>query len=186
MRWVWGLRFDDVPRDSCVAIPVLPGMCLHVEVHLYEQQDSFPCVLGRWCRCVYGLCYPPSQWTGEDCGCNSWWLMFLLNGSVVALSRLSADTMTRQSGWQLDWQTHTHTGTYISTGPQQAFPDHHYHEAGPWNSWDSICSGPQGGGLSTGQRNWWIKNLFLLVSLMCSWGFECLNFLSMERWIERS
>lgn len=80
------------------------------------------------CRCpgcLYGPCYPPSQWTGEDCGCNGQWVMFLLNGSDVALSRLSANTMTRQSDWNLDWQTPTHTVTYIPPRLWQALPGHH-------------------------------------------------------------
>lgn len=52
--------------------------------------------------------------------------MFLLNGSAVALSRLSVDTMTRQSDWHFDWQTHTQTCTYIPPSFWQALPSHHW------------------------------------------------------------
>lgn len=38
--------------------------------------------------------------------------MFSLNESSVALSQLSAGTMISQPEWQLDGQTHTHTGTF--------------------------------------------------------------------------
>lgn len=38
--------------------------------------------------------------------------MFSLNESTVALSQLSAGTMISQPEWQLDGQTHTHTGTF--------------------------------------------------------------------------
>lgn len=69
---------------------------------------------------------PPCQWTGGDCGYNGLWVMFLLNGSAVALRRLSADTMTRQSSWHPDRQTHTYTGTYIPPSRWQALPNHHW------------------------------------------------------------
>ncbi len=105
----------------------------HFEVRLYEE-DDFPArsrcsVTGRVCQCprsICGPCYPSSQWTGEDWGLNGQWVMFLLNGSAVALSRLSVDTMTRQSDWHLDWQTHTHRCTYISPSFWQALPSHHW------------------------------------------------------------
>lgn len=137
------------PSAACY-VCILKYICMNNRTCFHVCWAARRVCWWRWC--VYGLCYPPSQWTGEDCGCNSQWLMFLLNGSVVVLSRLSADTMTCQSGWRLDWQTHTHTGTYISAGPQQAFLDHHYYKAGPWQSWGSICTGPWGRRMVAGQK----------------------------------
>lgn len=102
------------------------------KVHLYEQQDLPPCPFScqkRVVNALNGPCCTPCQWTGGDCGYNGLWVMFLLNGSAVALRRLSADTMTRQSSWHLDRQTHTYTGTYIPPSCWQALPNHH------WATW---------------------------------------------------
>lgn len=106
--------------NRIATFPVLTELCMVTSAwgHGCDQQDS------PACECADAVCYSPSPWTGGDFGCNCQWVMFLFTGSVVALSQLSADTMTRQSNWHLDWQTHTYTGTYVPCSLGQTCASH--------------------------------------------------------------
>lgn len=149
-----GLRFDKILPSSRLPLQ----LCISTNHHL-----KYICLNNRTCLhvhsassrvCMYGPCYPSSQWTGEACGCNGQWVMFLLNGSAVAFSRLSADTMTHQSDWHLDWQSHTHTATYIplaSGGLYSATPEPYWRSAG-LKSRSSVCSGFGVRGMAWGWR----------------------------------
>lgn len=121
-----GLRFDIILPSSGLPFQLCISTNRHLKYICLNNRTSLHVHSVSSRVCMYGPCYPSSQRTGEACGCNGQWVMFLLNESAVAFSRLSADTMTHQSDWHLDWQTHTHTATYIPPGLWQALLSH------PW------------------------------------------------------